>query len=70
VWPLQLYGVVFNQFMPEGSAMFVTYGVKHIKFWISAVDEVRHLIARLRTRIHVCGHSKTRSKCSTGALHT
>jgi hypothetical protein len=37
----QVYGVVFNQFMPQGASMFVTYGVKHIKFWISAVDEVR-----------------------------
>uniref|UniRef100_A0A383W527 PLAT domain-containing protein n=1 Tax=Tetradesmus obliquus TaxID=3088 RepID=A0A383W527_TETOB len=36
--PPQVYGVVFNPFMPQGASMFVTYGVKHIKFWISAVD--------------------------------
>jgi hypothetical protein len=38
--PLQVYGVVFNQFMPQNASMFVTYGVKHVKFWISAIDEV------------------------------
>jgi hypothetical protein len=56
VYPLQVYGVVFNQFMPEGASMFVTYGVKHIKFWISAVDEVSHLHARQLS------HALTQSK--------
>ncbi|KAF6256823.1 hypothetical protein COO60DRAFT_1640423 [Scenedesmus sp. NREL 46B-D3] len=38
--PPQVYGVVFNQFMPQGASMFVTHGVKHIKFWISATNEL------------------------------
>eukprot|EP00879_Flechtneria_rotunda_P022486 GHRR01023737.1.p1 GENE.GHRR01023737.1~~GHRR01023737.1.p1 ORF type:complete len:466 (+),score=151.57 GHRR01023737.1:858-2255(+) len=45
--PPQVYGVVFNHFVAKQGAgggaaavtsMFVTYGVKHIKFWVSTVD--------------------------------
>lgn len=46
---LQVYGVTCNPFAPlqdtagnslPSPAMFVTYGVKHIKFWVGTVDEV------------------------------
>lgn len=46
---LQVYGVVFNPFCLDkdednsdvpGPGMFVTYGVKHIKFWVRAFNEV------------------------------
>lgn len=37
---VQVYGVVYNQFLSGGITMFVTYGVKHLKLWLSAVDEV------------------------------
>ena len=45
----QVYGVVWNPFMRERDSnnnevacpsMMVTHGVKHIKFWVRAVDSV------------------------------
>ena len=44
--PPQVYGVVWNTFTIDSNnyvapSMFITYGVKHIKIWTLAKDEVR-----------------------------
>lgn len=50
---MQVYGAVWNNFMKDRSEeglpivlprMFVTYGVKHLKFWTQEFDEVRGVV--------------------------
>lgn len=49
--PPQVYGVVWNPYTFDmdssgvrtvAPTMFITYGVKHLKIWTLAKDEVRH----------------------------
>lgn len=62
---LQVYGVRCNPFTSQqdadgkplpSPAMFVTYGVKHLKFWIGTADEVGSHIMMLY-KCCLCPHS-------------
>lgn len=75
--PPQVYGVVWNPFTIDTDSsgvrvvaptMFVTYGVKHLKIWTLAKDEVSVLLyvwpSASQLKLLLCTQSVLLSRCA------